>query len=58
MGRKSYFGKEHVRPLKSYAQSTINKSTPPVVRDTSFPLLEYEHGNIESDALGSILMVQ
>jgi len=42
LGRKSSFDKEHVRPLKSYAQSAINRYTPPAVRNTSFPLL----GNI------------
>jgi nuclear pore complex protein Nup98-Nup96 len=59
LGHKSSFGsKDHVRPLKSSAQFTINRSTPPVVRNTPFPLLEYKHGNLDSNSPGSILMVQ
>ncbi|KAK2378290.1 Nucleoporin autopeptidase [Trifolium repens] len=58
LGHKSSFGKEHVRPLKSSAQFTTNRSTPPVVRNTPFPLLEYKHGNLDSNSPGSILMVQ
>lgn len=58
LGRKSSFGKESVRPLKNSAQSAMNRSTPPTVRNTPFPLLEYKHGNLESNSPGSILMVQ
>lgn len=58
LGRKSSFGKEHVRPLKNSSQSVANRATPPVVRNTPFPLLEYKHGSLDSNSPGSILMVQ
>ncbi|CAL5190845.1 unnamed protein product [Lathyrus oleraceus] len=59
VSRKLSFGKEHVRPLKSSAQAVANRSTPQAVRNTPFPLLEYnKQGNLDSNSPGSILMVQ
>ncbi|XP_061345177.1 nuclear pore complex protein NUP96 isoform X2 [Gastrolobium bilobum] len=57
ISHKSSSGKEHVRPLQSSAQTTTHRSTPPVARKTPFPLLEYKHGNFDSNSHGAILMV-
>ncbi|KAL2972664.1 hypothetical protein AAZX31_14G005900 [Glycine max] len=55
---KSSSGKQYVRPLQSSAQAINHRSTPPVARKTPFPLLEYKHGNFDSNSPGGILMVQ
>ncbi|XP_057440875.1 nuclear pore complex protein NUP96 isoform X2 [Lotus japonicus] len=56
--QKSSSGKEYVRPLQRSAQEVTHRSTPPTVRKTPFPLLEYKRGNFDSDSPGAILMAQ
>ncbi|KAL2335972.1 hypothetical protein Fmac_010418 [Flemingia macrophylla] len=59
LSMKSSSGKQqYVRPLQSSAHAINHRFTPPVARKTPFPLLEYKHGDFDTNSPGGILMVQ
>ncbi|KAG7998167.1 hypothetical protein I3843_01G245000 [Carya illinoinensis] len=57
--QKPSFGKDSVRsPFRNSAQMMSHRSTPPVARKAPLPMLEYDHGNFDSNSPGAILMAQ
>lgn len=53
---KSSSGKEYVKPQLQNSTWISHRSTPPIARKTPLPLLEYNHGNFDSNTPGAILM--